>query len=223
MSDSNTDQPEEPRKPDEPGSGPGPEPQANLGTQSQQFAHNPVSARVPERVARGAHATGVLVLDSPTEFVIDFLQAVTRPFQIVSRIVVHPVIMGQIATALHDNISKHATQFGAPPSPPPPLPNQKRPTIQEIYENVKLPEEQLSGNYANSVMIGHTQAEFYIDFITGFYPTAAVSSRIFLSASQAPRVLETLNVSLQQHKKRYPGAPGSQQPPAAQPAPPENP
>jgi hypothetical protein len=217
MSDSNADnQPDDQPKPEQP-AGPGePQPQGNHGTHSQQFSHNPVAARVPERVARGSHATGVLVLDSPTEFVIDFLQAVTRPFQIVSRIVVHPAIMGQIATALQDNLNKYSSAFGAPPAAPPPPPNQKRPTIQEIYENVKLPEEQLSGNYANSVMIGHTQAEFYIDFITGFYPTAAVSSRIFLSAAQAPRVLDTINVSLQQHQKRYPGGPQPhhrQQPP----------
>jgi hypothetical protein len=223
MNESNAaDQPEDQGKPEQPPAPGDPQPQGSLGTHSQQFSHNPVAARVPERVARGSHATGVLVLDSPTEFVIDFLQAVTRPFQIVSRIVVHPAIMGQIATALQDNISKYSTTFGAPPAAPPPPPNQKRPTIQEIYENVKLPEEQLSGNYANSVMIGHTQAEFYIDFITGFYPTAAVSSRIFLSASQAPRVLETLNVSLQQHNKRYPGGPREFRQQQQSP-PPENP
>jgi hypothetical protein len=185
----------------------------NLGTQSQQFSHNPVAARVPERVARGGHATGVIVLDSPTEFVLDFLQGLTRPYQIVSRVVVHPQVMGQLTAALQDNVGKYNQAFG--PIPALPAPPQRRPTIQEIYENFKIPDELLSGNYANSVMIGHSRAEFYLDFITGFYPTASVSSRIFLSAYQAPRILETLSIALQQYQKRFQhgGQPPPPQPP----------
>jgi len=193
---------------------PKPEGQDASAPHSQQFSHNPVAARVPERLARGAHATGCLVLDGPTEFVIDFMQGLTRPFQVVSRVVVHPQVMKQITAALQDNLGKYASTFGMPPAPPPAPPNQKRPTIQEIYENFKVPEESLSGSYANSVMIGHTQSEFYLDFITGFYPTAAVSTRVFLSASQVPRVVDTLNAAITQHNKRSQGGPPPQQPPA---------
>ena len=53
------------------------------GTQVQKIAHDPVAARVPERVSRGVFSTGVLVLEGPGEFVLDFLQAVARPYQIV--------------------------------------------------------------------------------------------------------------------------------------------
>jgi uncharacterized protein DUF3467 len=194
---------------------PKPEDPNNPGMTSQQFSHQPLSARVPERVARGVHSTGCLVLDSPTEFVIDFMQGLTRPYQVVARVVVHPAVMAQLAAALAENVGKYAAAFGMPPAPPPPPPNQKRPTIQEIYENFKLPEEQLSGNYANSVMIGHTQSEFYLDFITGFYPTAAVNSRVFVSATQAPRVLDTLKAAMKQHAQRQHGAqPPPQEPPA---------
>ena len=58
-------------------------------------------------------------------------------------------------------------------------------------------------------MIGHTAAEFFMDFITGFYPTAAVSSRIFAAAPHVPRMLETLAIAMQQFQKRYPNGPGS--------------
>ena len=54
---------------------------------SQQIAHSPVSARVPERVARGVMTTGVIVLDSPNEFVLDFLQGLSRPPSIAARVV----------------------------------------------------------------------------------------------------------------------------------------
>jgi hypothetical protein len=194
---------------------PKPEGSPDRGITSQQFERvAPVAARVPERVARGIHATGCLVLDSPTEFVIDFMQGLTRPFQVVARIVVHPAIMGQLAAALQDNVGKYAAQFGMPPAQLPPPPNYKPPTIQEIYENFKVPDEHLSGSYANSVMIGHTQSEFYLDFITGFYPTAAVNSRVFLSATQAPRVLDTIKAAIQQHQQRHQQG---GQPPAAPP------
>src|SRR5580658_10291943 len=110
MSDSNASDDSSPR---DPGQQPPGEPPVvgNLGTHSQQFSHNPVSARVPEKVARGAHATGVVVLDSPTEFVIDFLQGVTRPHQVAARVVMHPVVMSQLASALQDNVNKYNASF----------------------------------------------------------------------------------------------------------------
>src|SRR5580658_9013458 len=160
MSDSDTN------APGDPGSG-GQEPPVagNLGTHSQEFSHNPVSARVPERVARGAHATGIVVLDSPTEFIVDFLQGVTRPHQVAARIVVHPIVMSQFASALQDNVGKYNATFGAIPNLQ--APPQRRPTIQEVYENFKLSDEMLSGVYANSVMIGHSRSEFFLYFFTG--------------------------------------------------------
>src|SRR3982751_1786544 len=60
---------------------------------SQQIAHSPVSARVPERVARGVMTTGVIVLDSPNEFVLDFLQGLSRPPSIAARVVLPPAVM----------------------------------------------------------------------------------------------------------------------------------
>jgi hypothetical protein len=46
-------------------------------------------------------------------------------------------------------------------------------------------------------MIGHTPAEFRIDFLTNLFPTAAVSARVFLAAPQVPRLLQSL-ISTQQ-------------------------
>ena len=184
---------------------------------SQQIAHSPVSARVPERVARGVMTTGVIVLDSPNEFVLDFLQGLSRPPSIVARVVLTPGVMFQFVNSVRENLGKYAERFGPPaPLPKPPQP-QNRPTIQELYEHFKLPEDLMSGTYANSVLIGHSPSEFVFDFITGFYPTAAVSSRVYLSAQQAPRVLDTLTAALATFQKRF--QPQPQKPP--QPPPPQ--
>jgi hypothetical protein len=174
----------------------------------QVLQHAPISARVPERVAKGVMSNGVAVLDSPTEFVIDFFQGLTRPPLIVARVVLAPRTMANFHAALRENLDRYVKTFGPPPPlPPPPA---QRPTIQEIYENYRLPEEVMSGAYANSVMITHSPSEFDFDFITGFYPTAAVSSRVFMSAPHVPRVLAALANALKQFEQRYrPRPPGS--------------
>ncbi len=169
----------------------------------QPFSHQPIGARVPERVGRGVYSTGQIVLDSPKEFVIDFLQALTRPHQVVARVVVTPQTMNEFRNALADNLNNYTKSFGPPTPLPPPPPGYKPPSIQEIYENFKLPEDLLSGSYANSVMIGHSPSEFFFDFISGFYPTSAVSSRIFIPAPVAPRFLATVETCLKQYQARY--------------------
>jgi hypothetical protein len=162
---------------------------------------------VPDRWNRGVLTTGVVVLDSPHEFVLDFMQGLTRPYQVVARVVIAPTMMDKLIATAQDNLAKYTQQFG-PPAPLP-KPPQQRPTIQEIYENFKLPDEQLSGAYCNSILIGHSPAEFYIDFVTAFYPTAAVSARVLMAAQQFPRLVDTLNVALTQWRKKQRG--GEQQ------------
>ena len=219
------------------GEGQGGQPAPNApGAYSQQISHSPVSARVPERVARGVLTTGVIVLDSPNEFVLDFLQSLSRPPQVVARVVLPTQVMFSFVASLRDNLNTFAQRFGAPQPLPKPQ-QQNRPSIQELYEHFKLPDDLLSGAYANSVLIGHSPSEFLFDFITGFYPTAAVSARVYLSAQQAPRVLDTMSAALVTFQKRFqaqqqaaqqqagqqpPGQPGQQEPPppSQQPPPP---
>jgi hypothetical protein len=169
---------------------------------SQQFHNQPVAARVPSPVAKGVFTTGVLVQDGQHEFVIDFLQGLSRPPQIAGRIVLSPGVMEALVRTLDENMQKYVETFG-PPAPLPPPPQQRRPTIQEIYETFKLPEELFSGAYANSVLVGHAAAEFFMDFITSFYPTASVSCRVYFAAQQAPRILDTLRLSLQQYQRKH--------------------
>jgi hypothetical protein len=168
----------------------------------QQYSHQSVAARVPERVARGVYCTGQIILDSPKEFVIDFLQALTRPHSVVARVIMHPATMAEFIGALRQNVDNYTKAYGPPTTLPPP-PQQPRPSIQEVYDNLKLPEDLLSGSYANTVLIGHSITEFFFDFITSFYPTSAVAVRVFLPAPQVPRFLNTLTTALQQYQSRY--------------------
>lgn len=98
---------------------------------------------------------------------------------------------------------------GAGSSSPP-----RRPTPQEIYDDLKIPDTVLSGAYANGVMIGHGASEFGLDFLTSFYPQSAVSARVFMAAGQIPRLLESLQHAMRQLHQRGP-SPG--QPPRPSP------
>jgi hypothetical protein len=179
-----------------------------------QYQHQPVTARVPDRVARAVYSTGQLILDSPKEFVIDFLNALTRPFQIVSRVVLAPATMAEFAQAMRMNLEKYTQTFGPPPPLVPP-PNPHRPSIQEIYENFKIADDMLAGAYANSIMIGHSQTEFFLDFIAGFSPTSSVAARVLIAAPHVPRFLNTVNTSVQQYQARYMRRDPDQPPPSA--------
>jgi hypothetical protein len=167
-----------------------------------QHTHTPVAARVPEKVSRGVYCSGQVVMESPKELVIDFLQGLTRPFQVVSRVVVTPQTMVEFIQAYEKNLEGYIQQFGQPPTLPPP-PTDHRPTLEEIYENYKLSEDMLSGAYAHTIMIGHSPTEFVFDFITNFYPTSAVAARVYLPSAQAPRFLNTLKTSLQRYQARF--------------------
>ena len=121
--------------------------------------------------------------------------------------------MGSVLAALRENLGNYTSKFGPPPAlpmpPQPPIP----PPIDEIYSGLKLPDDMLSGVYANAVMIAHSPAEFYFDFITNFYPRSAVSCRVYMSAPQVPGLLNTLMRAFQQYQQKL----ASQQ----QPRPPE--
>jgi len=187
------------------------QPPANPETYSEQVHHAPVGARLPERVAQGVFSTGVIVVEGPEEFVLDFIQGLTRPLRVAARVVLSPRVMWQFIGALRENLQRYEQAFG-PPKPLPPATAERRPTIQEIYQELRVPDELLSGAYATTVMIGHSPSEFFMDFITRFYPTAAVSARVYMAASQIPRTLQALTTAYQNRvhrsqETRRPGPP----------------
>jgi hypothetical protein len=200
---------------DDPGRPEG-EPTPPPGAVNEQLQHASVCARVPPHIGHGILSTGAVVFDGPHEFVIDFLQRLGSPHSVAARVALSHAVFGQYIQALRDNLKMYEGRFGAPAKLPAPPQPQNRTSISDLYEQLKLPDEMLSGVYANAVMIGHTPSEFWFDFITTFYPRSAVSCRVFLSAQQIPGLLETLSSAQQAHQRRRSG----EQPPGAPPAPP---
>jgi hypothetical protein len=194
------------RSPDDPPPG-GPE--HKEGPYCEEIQHSQPGALVPERVARGIFSTGAVVVQGPHEFIIDFLLRMSQPHQLAARVVLPPGVVAQFIHALADNLRNYESKHGPPTVPNAPGTGQSAPaagvppiSAQELYEQIKLPEDVLSGNYANAVMIGHTPTEFCFDFITTFYPRSAVSCRVFMAAPGVPRLLESLKHSFDKFQQK---------------------
>jgi hypothetical protein len=172
------------------------------GQINQRIQHSPVTARVPDRVARGVFSTGVIVIDGPYEFVLDFVMGLVQPRQVVARVILTPVVMEQFVAVIRDNVAKFEARFGKISELPKPQIPQRQPTIQEIYDDLKMSDEVHVGAYANAVLMSHGASEFTFDFITRFFPNAAVSARVFLAAPQVPKLLESLTVSMNRYRQR---------------------
>lgn len=172
------------------------------GTHSEQVRVQHLSARVPERVSRGAFSTGAIVMTGASEFILDFVQNLSTPPSVTARIVMPHVTMPQFIEALRKNLDIYRQRFGEPPMLPANPPPAKQPTAQEIYDELKLADDLLSGAYANGVMIGHTPSEFKFDFLTNLFPTSAVSARVYMSVPQVPRLLQSLQSTFQQFQQR---------------------
>jgi len=213
--------------------------------QSQEVRHTHVSALVPEHVAKGAFSTGAVVVQGTHEFIVDFLLRMTNPQQLVARVILPPGVVGQLISALGDNLRNYERKFGptllnpptlhekaatsnpesatetqqldttqTPPTPQPTATSVSQTSAQDLYDQLKMPDDVLSGNYANAVMIGHTMTEFCFDFITTFYPKSAVAARVYLAAANAKRFLEALTHSFEQYKKKVAERAGNQPPPS---------
>ena len=165
---------------------------------SQEVQLANISARVPEKVARGVFTTGALVLQGQSEFVLDFVLRMNQPHQVAARVILPMNLMPQLIDALQANLENYRKTFGAaPPAMPTPPPQAKPPSIDEIYQDLKMADDVMAGAYANSVMVVHTPSEFCLEFISNFYPKAVIAARVFLSAPQVPVLLNTLTQSWQ--------------------------
>jgi hypothetical protein len=171
-------------------------------TFSQDFQIANVSARVPEKVARGVFSTGVFVLQGQTEFTLDFVLRMNQPHQLVARVFLPLTLVPHLIETLKANLEKYRQSFGTVPSMPMPAQRPTPPSIEEIYQDLKISEDVMMGAYANSVMIVHTAAEFGMEFICNSYPKAVIVARVFLSAPQVPVLLQSLTQSWQKYQSK---------------------
>lgn len=184
--------------------------------------HQQVSARVPESVGTGEFSNGAVILRGAHETVIDFSLRLGEQQRICSRVILTHAVTSDFARALEENLAHYASHFGGPPSLPtvtppppstPPAPHEPAaasagnaapesdtsPGIEQIYDDLKIGESVMVGQYANAVLIRHSGTEFCFDFIANVYPRSVVTSRIFMPAPHVPRLLESLRHASREH------------------------
>lgn len=207
---------------DEPESEAGDAQPQSLGgnTYHQEVQHSPATARIPDSVGRGVFSTGAIVMHGAHDFVIDFVQSLAPPRRIVARVALPPSVMPLFVAALQENLRKYNQSFGPiPRMPQPPAqpggggPPAAPPPITDVYDQLKLPDEMLSGVYANTVVISHSPAEFCFDFVTSFYPRSAVSARVYLSTPHVSELLDSLTRAMEQFRQKMQQRPPSPPPP----------
>ncbi len=186
----------------------------------ERVSASDLTARVPEGVGLGVFATGVIVLHSPTEVTIDFIQAVANPRRLAARVVMPPGIAHQFLEALEINLGLYRDTFGSEPREPVPSgaqgsadpaaapaseagegvaaakPPASAPPIADAYDQIKVPDDVLCGSYANTVSIMHTGSEFTLDFIHRGFPRSVVTCRICMAAARAMGLRDSLRRSL---------------------------
>ncbi|MCH7987889.1 MAG: DUF3467 domain-containing protein [Planctomycetes bacterium] len=146
----------------------------------------------------------------------------TSPQQLAARIVLPPAVVGQLIAALKQNLANYEAKFGPVHDPRPQNePAQESTSARDLYEQLKLPDDVLSGSYANAVMIGHSATDFCFDFITTFFPRSAVSSRVYLSSPNTKRLLGSLEHAFSQFQRKL--AQQREQDPPPNPQPPSEP
>jgi hypothetical protein len=190
-------------------------------TQELQFSN--LSARVPEKVARGVFATGAFVLQAQTEFAIDFVLRMNQPHQVVARVFLPISLVPRIIDTLKVNLDKYRQTHGPAPAaatanPAAGAPAAANPTttvnVDEVYQDLKMSEDVMCGAYANALLVVHNASEFCLDFIVNVYPRAVITARIFMSAPQVPILLasitqawQNLQAKRQQQQQPPPPAP----------------
>lgn len=202
MSDDDDFDPDQPEKPQPTEPNP-----VGGNTYQQELQHSMVAARVPDHVGHGHFSTGVIVLTGPHEFVLDFVLRMQPPHRIIQRVVLAPAVVGLYLRALKENLDKYRQNFGPPPQLPPPPQGVKPPAISEVYEQLKMQDEIMSGTYANAVMIVHSPADFCFDFVTSFYPKSAVSSRLYMSVPHVVQFYDSLCRSYEQFLQKIQNQP----------------
>jgi hypothetical protein len=182
-----------------------------------------LSARVPDSIAKGTFCTGAVVMGSPQELVIDFIQTLVQPHQLVARVILPWVTVPNLIAALKINLESHARRFCKSPeqsnggvSDEAKTPNTGSGPVTEnvqltpapsstaskkirrieplsFYDDLRIDEEVLMGAYANGAIINHTEFEFKIDFLSTLHPYPIVVARVYLSEPQARRLLASLD------------------------------
>jgi hypothetical protein len=68
---------------------------------------------------------------------------------------------------------------------------------------IKVPDDQLRGAYANQMVVSHTGEEFLLDFVNLFPPQGLVTARVIVSPGHLKRMIRALSENLARYETRH--------------------
>ena len=162
----------------------------------------PLPPRVNPATSSGAYATGLVVLHTRDEFMLDFIAGFASPPQVVGRVVATPAHLKRMLKALLDNFGRYEKAFGAIPVQPENT-RAKAGQVGELYAKLQVMDEVLGGAYSNAMSVMHTRDEFIMDFLTNFPPISKVTSRVVVNPTHPRRIISVLGDNLSQYEDRF--------------------
>lgn len=158
--------------------------------------------RFDPATSRGGYATGLVIIHTRDEFLLDFIAGFARPGCVVGRVITSPPHLKRMIVALLDNLGKYERAFGSVPSQPDNTRAQPG-QVKDLYASLEVPEGCLGGAYANGMAVMHTRDEFVMDFQTNFPPAAKVGVRVIVSPAHLRRIISVLGDNLSQYEERF--------------------
>ena len=162
----------------------------------------PPPPRVDPATSQGAYATGLVVLHTRDEFMLDFIAGFASPPKVVGRVIATPAHLKRMLNALLDNFGRYEKTFGA-------LPVQhgntraKAGQVSELYATLQVADTVLGGAYSNVMSVMHTRDEFILDFLTNFPPAPKVASRVVVNPTHLRRIISVLGDNLSQFEDKF--------------------
>jgi hypothetical protein len=179
-----------------------------MSDEIERIHHNPPTALIPEKVGIGLFSTEVVVFHSESEVAIDFIQGIAKPYRVVRRVIMansitktfFEVLKNELNSPKKSNNSSYVENLKNKNYEESLNKNQqkdedleKREKVDDIYRELKIENDELSGFYANKVLINYGTDSICLDFISNIYPKSIVTSRIFVTNGTIIELLSALN------------------------------
>ena len=163
---------------------------------------SPPSPRIDPATGQGAYATGLVVIHTRDEFLLDFIAGFAAPPRIVGRVIATPPCLKRMLRALMENLGRYEKTFGTV-SVQPENTRAQAGQVSDLYAKLQVMDELLGGAYSNSMSVMHTHDEFIMDFSTTFPPAPKIAARLIVSPPHLRRLIGVLGDNLSQYEDRY--------------------
>lgn len=68
---------------------------------------------------------------------------------------------------------------------------------------IKVKDNDLKGVYSNSMMVSHTEEEFYLDFFNILPPQGILASRVIMSPRHLKKMIEVLKENMEKYEGKF--------------------